>query len=192
MIYVRGGRSAAPCEQRSSLFSVASRQKSNPADESITEMNEDGSAMMHEARRLGSALGSWCALALSVRFRTAHAGRFIIKCGYVEASRVALWAANETFIQFRDNIITLDWFCGGRPAPVTLGSLGRKRCTCWPHLWESLTIYFFSPKDNSETREPLCTSSVGVNDPRRVRWLLETRRVSILQMISSALRIETL
>lgn len=87
-------------------------KKAIPLDESITEMNEDGSAMMHEARRLGSALGH-DAPALSVRLWTTHAGHFIMKCGYLEASRVALWAANEKFIQFKDNIIRTDWFCGG-------------------------------------------------------------------------------
>lgn len=129
-------------------------KKAIPLDESITEMNEDGSTMMHEARRQGSASGH-DAPALSVRLRTACAGRFIINCGYLEASRVALWAANETFIQFRDNIIRPDWFCGRCPTRVTLRSLGRKCCTCRSHLWESLKIYFFSFNDTRETKEPL-------------------------------------
>lgn len=55
-------------------------KKAIPLDESITEMNEDGSTMMHEARRLGSASGH-DAPALSVSLRTAHAMRIIINCG---------------------------------------------------------------------------------------------------------------
>lgn len=73
--------------------------------------------------------------------------------------------------------------CSGDP-----GSLGRRRCTCRSHHWDSSTIYFFSLKNDSETREPRCTSSAGANEPRRVRRLLGRRRVSISQMTSSALR----
>lgn len=37
------------------LLPVLHHGKSNSTDESITEMNEDGSAMIHEARRPGLA-----------------------------------------------------------------------------------------------------------------------------------------
>lgn len=64
-------------------------KKAIPLDESITEMNEDGSAMMHEARRLGSASGH-DAPALPVRLRTSHARRFIINYLNLQPSTGAL------------------------------------------------------------------------------------------------------
>lgn len=103
MIYVQGRRWAPPCAQQSSLL-VLRHGESNSTDESITEMNEDGSAVIHEARRRGL-------LRVTVLANTFYEAvgctqpTFIINYWYLEASKVGPHAVNETFIPFRHNII---------------------------------------------------------------------------------------
>lgn len=78
------------------LLLVLRHGKSNSTDESITEMNEDGSAMIHEARRLGL-------LQVTVFTNTFYKAlccthwAFIINYWYLKASKVSSHAANETF-----------------------------------------------------------------------------------------------
>lgn len=103
MIYVQGRRWAPPCTQQSSLL-VLRHGKSNSTDESITEMNEDGSAMIHEARRRGLLRVTVLANTFCEAVGCTH-WAFIINYWYLEASKVGPHAVNETFIRFRHNII---------------------------------------------------------------------------------------
>lgn len=75
-------------------------------------MNEDGSAMIHEARRRGLLRVTVLANTFCEAVGCTH-WAFIIKYWYLEASKVAPHAVNETFIQFRHNIIRPHGFWAG-------------------------------------------------------------------------------